>query len=289
MYATHTTPPHTLNLGGHLLTLNKPLIMGILNATPDSFYAASRTPADAPKAIAARTRQIVDEGAELIDVGAYSTRPGAEDITPDEEMRRLGKALDIVKREAPDALLSVDTFRAEVARWCVEDYGVNIINDISGGDYDRAMHRTVARLGVPYVLMHTQGTPSTMQQAPHYDDVVAEVIEHLARHVQHLRDYGARDIIIDPGFGFGKTVEHNYELMQRLVDFHELDLPLLVGVSRKSMIYRELNITPAEALTGTTTLHTMALLAGAHILRVHDVRAAVECRALTLKTLQPYD
>lgn len=289
MYAIHPTPPHSLNLGGRLLMLDRPLVMGILNVTPDSFYADSRTPADAPEAIAARARQIVKEGGDIIDLGAYSTRPGADDISPDEEMRRLAKALDIVKREAPDMLLSVDTFRADVARWCVEDYGVDIINDISGGDFDRAMHRTVARLGVPYILMHTQGRPDTMQQQPHYDDVVAEVIEHLARRVQHLRDYGARDIIVDPGFGFGKTLEHNYQLMERLVDFHELNVPLLVGVSRKSMVYRLLDSKPEEALTGTTTLHTLALLAGAHFLRVHDVRAAVECRAITLKTLHPYD
>lgn len=289
MYATQTIPPHTLNLGGRLLTLDRPLVMGILNVTPDSFYASSRTPADAPETIAARVRQIVNEGGDIIDLGAYSTRPGADDISPEEEMRRLAQALEIVKQEAPDALLSVDTFRADVARWCVEDYGVDMINDISGGDFDRAMHRTVARLGVPYILMHTQGRPETMQQQPHYEDVVAEVIEHLARRVQHLRDYGARDVIVDPGFGFGKTLSHNYQLMQRLVDFHELNVPLLVGVSRKSMIYRLLDTTPDEALTGTTTLHTLALLAGAHFLRVHDVRAAVECRAITLKTLHPYD
>lgn len=263
--------------------------MGILNATPDSFYEGSRTPADVPQSIAFRVRQIVEEGGDIIDVGAYSTRPGASEVTADEEMRRLASALEIVKREAPELMISVDTFRSDVARWCVEHYEVDMINDISGGDFDRAMHRTVARLGVPYILMHTQGQPSTMQYNPSYDDVVAEVMEHLARRVQHLRDYGARDIIVDPGFGFGKSLEHNYQLMQRLVDFHELGLPLLVGVSRKSMIYRLLDSSPSEALNGSTVLHTLSLLAGAHFLRVHDVKAAVECRTLTFKTLYPYD
>lgn len=289
MYSTPSLPSYSLNLKGRLLQLDLPLIMGILNVTPDSFYEGSRTPADAPEAIALRARQIVDEGGDVIDVGAYSTRPGASEVTADEEMRRLASALDIVKREAPGLLVSVDTFRADVARWCVEDYEVDLINDISGGDFDRAMHRTVARLGVPYILMHTQGRPQTMQQNPDYEDVVAEVIEHLARRVQHLRDYGARDIIVDPGFGFGKSLEHNYQLMQRLSDFHELGLPLLVGVSRKSMIYRLLDSSPSEALNGSTVLHTLALLAGAHILRVHDVKAAVECRTLTFKSLYPYD
>lgn len=271
--------PFTLNLGGRLFTLDHPVVMGILNVTPDSFYDDSRTPSSQPEAIRRRVRQILDEGGEIIDIGAYSTRPGATDIPRQEEMARLESALQIVHEEAPNAIISIDTFRADVAKSCVEQLGAHIINDISGGDLDRNMLRTVARLGVPYILMHMQGEPGTMQTAPHYDNVVAEVLEHLARRAQKLRDYGGKDIIIDPGFGFGKTLEHNYRLMERLEDFHELELPLLVGISRKSMVYRLLDITPQEALNGTTVLNTIALLRGAHILRVHDVKAAVEaCR-----------
>ena len=280
---------YTLNIGGRLLTLDRPLVMGILNATPDSFFAGSRTltTADVPSAdtperltteetIRRRVRQIVNEGGKIIDVGAYSTRPGAAEVSADEEMRRLALALDIVHQESPEAIISVDTFRADVARSCVRDYGVHIINDISGGELDRAMFHTVGRLGVPYILMHMQGEPRTMQQAPHYNNVSAEVISYLARRTQQLRDHGVKDVILDPGFGFGKTLEHNYELMAHLADFHELELPLLVGISRKSMIYRLFDTTPTEALNGTTALHMYSLMQGAHILRVHDVREAVE-------------
>ena len=219
---------------------------------------------------------MLEEGADLIDIGAYSTRPGADEVSADEEMRRLAAALEVVRQEAPEACLSVDTFRAEVAQYCVRDYGVNLINDISGGTLDRAMFHTVARLGVPYILMHLQGTPRTMQDNPHYDDPVAEVIEWLARRVQRLRELGAHDLILDPGFGFGKTLEHNYALLDKLEYFHELELPLLVGVSRKSMIYRLFDTDASQALNGTTVINTIALLKGAHFLRVHDVRAAVE-------------
>lgn len=277
MYAPFSTP--TLNLGGRLYVLNRPIVMGILNVTPDSFYADSRTPDTDAAQIRRRVREIIDEGGDIIDVGACSTRPGADDVNGDEEMRRLSTALAIVREEAPEAIVSVDTWRSEVARGCVEEYGVQMINDISGGELDRGMLRTVARLGVPYVLMHMQGEPRTMQAAPHYEDVVAEVIEYLARRAQRLRDYGGKDIIVDPGFGFGKTLEHNYRLLERLEFFHELNCPLLVGVSRKSMIYRLLGSTPQDALNGTTAIHAFALMKGAHILRVHDVKAAVEtCR-----------
>ena len=267
---------HTLRINDHLFPLDRPLVMGILNATPDSFFADSRTPVSDVEALRRRVRTLVDEGADCIDVGAYSTRPGADEVSADEEMRRLAAALEVVREEAPDTLLSVDTFRAEVALHCVRDYGVQLINDISGGTLDRAMFHTVARLGVPYVLMHLQGTPRTMQCNPQYDDVVADVIEWLARRVQRLRELGAHDIILDPGFGFGKTMEHNYALLDKLDYFHELGLPLLVGVSRKSMIYKLLGTDAAQALNGTTVVNTIALLKGAHILRVHDVRAAVE-------------
>lgn len=267
---------HTLRINNQLTPLERPLVMGILNVTPDSFFAASRTSATDAEQLRLRVRNMLDEGADIIDIGAYSTRPGADEVSADEEMRRLATALDIVRQEAPDAWLSVDTFRAEIAQNCVRDYGVNLVNDISGGTLDRAMFHTVARLGVPYVLMHLQGTPRTMQLNPHYDDPVAEVIEWLARRAQRLRELGAHDIILDPGFGFGKTLEHNYALLDKLDYFHELELPLLVGVSRKSMIYRLLETDPDQALNGTTVVNTIALLKGAHILRVHDVRAAVE-------------
>lgn len=280
---------YTLNLGGRLFPLDRPIVMGILNATPDSFFSGSRmlsadtlpvagTPehSSAEECIRQRVRQILAEGGEMIDVGAYSTRPGAAEVTCDEEKRRLAFALDIVRQEAPEAIVSVDTFRSDVAKFCVRDYGVDIINDISGGELDRAMFHTVGRLGVPYILMHMQGEPRTMQQSPHYDNVAAEVVTYLARRVQMLRDHGVHDIILDPGFGFGKTLDHNYELMAHLDAFRELQLPLLVGVSRKSMVYRLFETTPAEALNGTTALHMYSLLHGAHILRVHDVREAVE-------------
>ena len=275
---------YTINAGGRLLDLQTPVVMGILNATPDSFYAGSRTQTEAE--IAARVHQIVDEGAGIIDVGAYSSRSGADDVPAEEEARRLRHALDIVRREAPDAIISVDTFRADVAKMCIEEGGAHIINDISGGTLDKNMFRTVARLRVPYILMHIQGEPHTMQQAPHYNNLEQEVFLFLSQRVDQLRQLGVADIILDPGFGFGKTLAHNYELMNRLEDFREFDLPLLVGISRKSMIYKLLGTTPAEALGGTIALNTIALMKGAHILRVHDVRAAVETVRIveTMKT-----
>lgn len=273
-------PDYTMNLRGKLVELRRPWVMGILNVTPDSFYADSRTPMAEPERIAQRVRQILAEGADIIDVGAYSSRPGADDISPLEEMRRLEVALSTVREVAPEVYVSVDTFRSEVARQCVEHFGVDLINDISGGVLDRAMPKVVARLGVPYIIMHMKGNPETMQTAPEYQDVVAEVLEFLARQQQRFFDAGGKDVIIDPGFGFGKTLLHNYRLMDRLQDFHELHAPLLVGVSRKSMIYKLLETTPQEALNGTTVLHTIAMMKGAHFLRVHDVQAAVEARTL---------
>ena len=273
-------PDYTMNLRGKLVELRRPWVMGILNVTPDSFYADSRTPMAEPERIAQRVRQMLAEGADIIDVGAYSSRPGADDISPLEEMRRLEVALSTVREVAPEVYVSVDTFRSEVARQCVEHFGVDLINDISGGVLDRAMPKVVARLGVPYIIMHMKGNPETMQTAPEYQDVVAEVLEFLARQQQRFFDAGGKDVIIDPGFGFGKTLQHNYRLMDRLQDFHELHAPLLVGVSRKSMIYKLLGTTPQDALNGTTVLHTIAMMKGAHILRVHDVQAAAEARTL---------
>ena len=252
--------------------------MGILNATPDSFFAGSRKQTEAE--IAARVQQIREEGADIIDVGAYSTRPGAADVSPAEEWQRLATALDIVRREHPAALVSVDTFRAEIAQRCVETYGVSMINDISGGDADAQMFDTVAALRVPYVLMHCKGTPQTMQQSPEYANVTAEVITDLSRKVRSLRERGVADIVIDPGFGFGKTVAHNYTLLRHLDDFRIFNLPLLVGVSRKSMITRPLGITADAALNGTTALHAFSLMKGATLLRVHDVKEAVEVARL---------
>ena len=263
-----------INVNGFLLDLSSPCVMGILNVTPDSFYAGSRMQTEID--ITHRIEQIVGEGAGIIDVGAYSSRPNAENVSPAEEMERLRMGLGILRKVQPDAVVSVDTFRADVARMCVEEYGVAIINDIAAGEMDGDMFRTVADLNVPYIMMHMQGTPQNMQQNPHYDNLLKEVFMYFARKVQQLRDLGVKDIILDPGFGFGKTVEHNYELLAHLEEFRIFELPLLAGVSRKSMIYRLLGTTPQEALNGTTVLDTICLLKGAEILRVHDVREAVE-------------
>ncbi len=269
-----TNRKRTLNIRGRLMDLSTPRVMGILNVTPDSFYAGSRTPG--AEAVAARVRQIRDEGADFIDIGAYSSRPGAADVPAAEEMERLRMGLGVIAREAPEMPVSVDTFRADVARMCVEEYGVSIINDIAGGQLDAAMFDTVAHLGVPYVLMHMQGTPQTMQREPHYDDVVAEVFQALARGAQRLHAMGAADVILDPGFGFGKTVAQNYDLLAHLDELVALGLPVLVGVSRKSMIWRLVGGGPEDALNGTTAIHAIALMKGASILRVHDVKAATE-------------
>lgn len=271
----------SLNVNGRLLDLSTPQVMGILNVTPDSFYAGSRSRTEAE--IAARACQILDEGASIIDIGAYSSRPNAEHISPEEEMQRLRTGLEILNRNHPDAIISVDTFRAEVARQCVEEYGAAIINDISAGEMDEQMFPTVTRLNVPYIMMHMQGTPQNMQKEPHYENLLKEVFMYFARKVRQLRDLGMKDIILDPGFGFGKTLEHNYELMAHLEEFGIFELPLLVGVSRKSMIYRLFGATPQEALNGTTVLDTVALMKGADILRVHDVREAVEAVRLIEK------
>ena len=268
------TTARYINVNGSLLDLSQPRVMGILNVTPDSFYAGSRMQTESE--IARRVKQIVSEGATIIDIGAYSSRPNADNVSAREEMERLRMGLKILFEIQPDAVVSVDTFRADVARMCVEEYGVAVINDIAAGEMDADMFHTVAALNVPYIMMHMQGTPQSMQQHPHYDNLLKEVFLYFARKVQQLRDLGVKDIILDPGFGFGKTMEHNYELLSHLEEFRIFELPLLVGVSRKSMIYRLLDITPQEALNGTTVLDTICLLKGADILRVHDVKEAVE-------------
>ena len=275
---------YSLNLRGRLVEIDKPLVMGIINATPDSFYSDSRM-LDAHD-IAGKANEMTQQGADIIDLGACSTRPGAQVVDAREEIMRLNLAVKAVRQAVGnEMLLSVDTFRASVARHCVEELGVDIINDISGGDLDQLMHSTVAQLQVPYVVMHMRGTPATMQRFTNYDDdVAAVVLEELARKVDALHQCGINDVIADPGFGFAKTVEQNYRIMSQLEVFHALDVPLLVGISRKSMIQRVLNCDAAHALNGTTALNTIALMKGAHILRVHDVRAAVEARTLVTFT-----
>ena len=263
-----------INANGRLMDLSHPQVMGILNVTPDSFYAGSRKQNETE--IVARVHQIIDEGGNIIDIGAYSSRPNAAEVSTSEEMQRLRFGLDIIRREVPDAVVSVDTFRADVAQMCAEEYGVAMINDISAGEMDKNMFATVARLGIPYIIMHMQGTPQTMQEHPHYDNVLKEVLFYFAEKVQRLRDLGMKDIILDPGFGFGKTLEHNYALLNQLEEFSVFELPILIGVSRKSMIYKLLECTPEDALNGTIAVNTIALMKGADLLRVHDVKAASE-------------
>ena len=263
-----------LNCKGRLLPLDQPVVMGILNITPDSFYAGSRKQTEAE--IAARAEAILQEGGTIIDIGGYSSRPGAAEVSEEEEMARLETALRVLNLEFPDAVLSVDTFRSAIARRCVEEFGVAIVNDISGGELDKDMFRTIADLRVPYVMMHMRGTPQTMQQHTQYEHLTADILQWFAAKLETLYQMGANDVIIDPGFGFSKTLEQNYELMRHLSDFRIFGLPLLVGISRKSMIYKLLGGTPAESLNGTSVLNTYALLNGADILRVHDVREAVE-------------
>ena len=266
---------YTINVNGRLLNLSQPQVMGILNVTPDSFYAGSRKQTE--REISERCIQIIEEGGSIIDVGAFSTRPGAPEVSEEEEMARLRYGLEIVRREHPDAILSVDTFRPDVARMAVEEYGVAIINDVSEGGLTGvvntplkkekgpypAIFRMVARLGVPYILMSVKPT-------------LEDMILAFSKEVQQLRDLGVKDIILDPGFGFGKTLEQNYRLLENMEKLQTLDLPILVGVSRKSMIFKLLGTEPAGSLNGTSVLHTIALQKGASILRVHDVKEAVE-------------
>ena len=250
---------YTLNINGRLMDFSEPQVMGILNVTPDSFYAGSRVQTE--REIAERANQIISEGGTIIDVGAYSTRPGASEVSESEEMDRLRFGLDIIRRELPYSPISVDTFRPDVTRMAVEEFGVGIVNDVSEGGTD--MYRMVARLRVPYILMSVQPT-------------IRQMLLNFSKEVQQLRDYGVKDIILDPGFGFGKTLEQNYQVMKELDKLLVMELPLLVGVSRKSMIYKKLGYTPNESLNGTAVLNTVALMKGASILRVHDVREAVD-------------
>lgn len=274
--------PYSFNMRGRLVTIDRPWVMGIINVTPDSFYSGSRV-VDEPTLVE-RVRQMISEGADVIDLGACSTRPGSEQVDAQGEMERLQWAIAVIRREAPDVILSIDTYRAVVARRCVEEWGADIINDISGGTIDSDMFATVAKLHVPYVLMHMRGTPETMSSLTDYDDVTADVLEWMARRIDELRQLGVADVIADPGFGFAKTLDQNYELLARLNAFHALDAPLLVGVSRKRMIYTPLDCSADEALNGTTVVNTLALMQGAHILRVHDVKAAAQAVKLVTMT-----
>lgn len=259
--------------------------MGIINVTPDSFYAGSRRATQ--EDVAATCGQMLADGADMIDLGGYSTRPGAPEVTAEEEFERLAYGLEAIRRRFPEAIVSIDTFRADVARRCVEEFGADIINDISGGDLDPEMFSMVADLKVPYILMHTRGTPETMQQLTDYADVTAEVVSDLAFKDAKLRELGVCDVIIDPGFGFAKTVDQNFELLAKMAACKAIGRPILAGLSRKSMIFRTLGCTPAEALNGTTALNVVALLNGADILRVHDVREAVETVKLVSRLGDP--
>lgn len=272
------TQPLTLNLHGRLMDLSRPRIMGIINVTPDSFYVGSRHGTD--QEISARLRAMVEEGVDIIDLGGYSSRPGAEDVSAEEEYSRICSALEVVRRDAPEIPVSVDTFRSSVGRRCVEEWKVDIINDIGGGTLDPEMWNMVADSGCAYVLMHMRGNPATMQGLTGYGDVVAEVLEALAFGVAELHRLGVADVIVDPGFGFAKTREQNFRLLDMLEIFGETGCPVLAGISRKSMITDTLGITASEALNGTSVLNTIALMKGASILRVHDVKEAREAADL---------
>lgn len=270
----------TLNVGGRLLTLDTPLAMGILNVTPDSFYDGGRFTEEV--SILKQVEKMISEGATIIDVGGYSSRPGATDVLPDEESGRVIKTLQIIRKEFKDIIISVDTFRSATARQAIAE-GADMINDISGGELDAAMFETVADLKIPYICMHMRGTPQTMNTLATYENLVTEITAWFANTIRTLHAHGVKDVIIDPGFGFAKTAEHNFELLGKLQLLTLLGKPVLVGLSRKSMIWRTLNTSPEEALNGTTALNMVALLKGASILRVHDVKEAVELVTLFSK------
>lgn len=262
----------SIKVRGHLFEMTRAQVMGIVNVTPDSFFAGSRV---GESNIVQRVGEMLDDGADIIDIGGYSTRPGAAEVSAEEEISRLVPAIGIIRDKFPDVIISVDTFRADVARKCIVA-GANIINDIGGGDLDSEMFSTVAELGVPYILMHMRGTPSTMQSMTDYHDIAADVLQDLAFKTDKLHQMGVTDVILDPGFGFAKTIDQNYELLASLSAFESLGCPILVGISRKTMIWKELGIKPDEALNGTTAINMLALQNGANILRVHDVKEAAQ-------------
>jgi dihydropteroate synthase len=271
---TFFSPKLTINCHGRLIDFSVPKVMGILNVTPDSFYDGGRYASEA--AVILRVATMIEEGADIIDIGAYSTRPGAVEITPDEEKARLLGAFRIIRREFPDICISVDTFRADIAELAVEEFGAGIINDISAGNMDDRMFATAGKLKVPYIMMHMLGTPGRMPSKPVYADVTRDLMAYFADRVAAAKLMGIIDIIIDPGFGFGKTVQQNFQLLRELNLFTLMGMPVLVGVSRKSMIYKTLNVSKEFALNGTSVLNALALANGARILRVHDVKQAVE-------------
>lgn len=266
--------PLTINIRGRLMDFSRPKVMGIINVTPDSFYSQSRT--FSQDAIARRLDGMLAEEADIIDIGGYSTRPGADPVSPEEEYSRLALALETVRKRHPETVVSVDTFRAEVARRCVEDWQADIINDIGGGTLDPEMWPTVADLKVPYILMHMRGTPQTMQSMTDYEDVAADVISDLAHKAARLHALGVADVIIDPGYGFAKTIDQNYRLLAAIPEFRKMRMPVLVGISHKTMIWRPLGITPEESTLPTVALDAMALQLGADIVRVHEVLPAVQ-------------
>jgi len=274
----------SLNLKGRILDLSLPKVMGIINATPDSFYDGSRLPE--PHQAVETARQMINQGAAILDVGAVSTRPGAEEVSEEEELNRLSPVLEALRNEFPDFPISIDTWRSGIAKTTHQRYRVDMINDISAGQLDPNMFPTLSKLQLPYVMMHMQGTPDTMQENPDYGDVSDELLQFFAERVHQLRKLGLNDILIDPGFGFGKTLEQNYKLLLNLEAFQMLELPIMVGISRKSMIYRVLELNPDEALNGTTAAHMAALLKGASLLRVHDVKAAVETVKIFLQIVE---
>lgn len=275
----------TINIKGELLNLSYPIVMGILNITPDSFYAGSRK--ETEKQVIERVAEILSQGGTIIDIGAQSTRPDSTLLSAQEEIDRLKFALSIINREFPGVILSVDTFYSDVARLAVEEYGAAIINDISGGEMDKSMFAMAAKLNVPYILMHMRGTPQTMKELTDYDNLIQNIFYYFSKKIAELHLLGVNDIIIDPGFGFSKTMDQNYELMAALRGFSIFELPLLVGISRKKMIANLLGTTPPDSLNGTTVLNTFALQNGANILRVHDVKEAVEAIKI-VKKLEEY-
>ena len=272
----------TIALNGELIDLGSPVVMGVLNCTPDSFYDGGAYNSDI--AILTRAGQIIEQGGRFIDIGGMSTRPGAIEVSVEEELNRLIPAVTKIRKEFPNAALSIDTYRAEVVSVLHAEVGDFLVNDISGGQFDDQMFLTVAALNVPYLLMHSKGKSADMQDNPQYKDVVKEIILYLSHQIQKLKQFGISDILIDPGFGFGKTTEHNFELLNRLDSFAIFELPIVVGLSRKSMICKSLNIDPSESLNGTTVLNTIALSNGCDILRVHDVKEAIEAIRLIEKT-----
>ena len=264
----------SLNLNGRRVTFNEPLVMGIINVTPDSFYRGSRFPE--PGEAVKVAKEMLDQGARMLDVGAVSSRPGAEEITEEEEISRLAPLIGILRKEIPECVISVDTWRSGVVRKMHQQFRIDLVNDISAGLRDPDIFSTVADLGLPYIMMHMRGTPTTMQDDPRYHHVVDDLLQFFGERIYLLRKMGVNDIVVDPGFGFGKTLEQNYRLLLELDSFRVLELPIMVGISRKSMIYKLLNCEPEDALNGTTAAHMAALLKGANLLRVHDVKAAVE-------------